>query len=39
MRHRLNQDYFERFDTPHNKQGQHPIQDIQYLGALNTYYK
>ena len=39
MRHRLNQDYFERFDTPYNKQGQPPIQDIRYLGALNTYYK
>ena len=30
---------FERFDTPLNKQGQPSMQDIQYLGALNTYYK
>ena len=27
------------FDTPINKQGQKSMQDIQYLGALNTYYK
>ena len=38
MRHQLKQDYFERFDTPLNKQGQFSMQDIQYLGALNTYY-
>lgn len=30
---------FERFDTPLNKNGQPSMQDIQYLGALNTYYK
>ena len=30
---------FVLFDTPLNKQGQASMQDIQYLGALNTYYK
>lgn len=30
---------FERFETPLNKSGQPSMQDIQYLGALNTYYK
>lgn len=30
---------FERFATPVNKNGQASMQDIQYLGALNTYYK
>ena len=30
---------FTQFDTPVNKQGQASMQDIQYLGALNTYYK
>lgn len=30
---------FERFETPLNKTGQPSMQDIQYLGALNTYYK
>lgn len=30
---------FEKFDTPLNKNGQPSMQDIQYLGALNTYYK
>lgn len=30
---------FERFETPLNKQGKPSMQDIQYLGALNTYYK
>ena len=30
---------FERFETPKNKSGQASMQDIQYLGALNTYYK
>ena len=30
---------FERFTTPVNKNGQASMQDIQYLGALNTYYK
>lgn len=30
---------FVLFDTPLNKQGQSSMQDIQYLGALNTYYK
>jgi len=30
---------FERFATPLNKQGKPSMQDIQYLGALNTYYK
>lgn len=30
---------FERFETPLNKNGQPSMQDIQYLGALNTYYK
>lgn len=30
---------FERFETPVNKSGQPSMQDIQYLGALNTYYK
>ena len=36
------QDYcipYERFETPVNKSGQPSMQDIQYLGALNTYYK
>lgn len=28
-----------QFDTPVNKQGQPSMQEIQYLGALNTYYK
>lgn len=27
------------FDTPINSKGQKSMQDIQYLGALNTYYK
>ena len=27
------------FDTPKNKNGQPSMQQIQYLGALNTYYK
>ena len=39
MINQLNQDYFERFDTPLNKQGQPSMQDIQYIGVLNTYYK
>lgn len=30
---------FIMFDTPINKQGLKSMQDIQYLGALNTYYK
>lgn len=30
---------FVLFPTPLNKQGQPCMQDIQYLGALNTYYK
>lgn len=30
---------FVLFATPLNKQGQPSMQDIQYLGALNTYYK
>lgn len=30
---------FVLFDTPLNKQGGKSMQDIQYLGALNTYYK
>ena len=30
---------FKIFDTPLNKSGQASMQDIQYLGALNTYYK
>ena len=30
---------FKIFDTPLNKNGQPSMQDIQYLGALNTYYK
>lgn len=30
---------FIMFDTPLNKNGQPSMQDIQYLGALNTYYK
>ena len=30
---------FVLFDTPLNKSGQPSMQDIQYLGALNTYYK
>ena len=27
------------FDTPLNKAGKESMQPIQYLGALNTYYK
>lgn len=30
---------FVMFNTPLNKNGQTSMQDIQYLGALNTYYK
>ena len=30
---------FVQFPTPLNKQGMPSMQDIQYLGALNTYYK
>ena len=30
---------FVIFPTPLNKSGQPSMQDIQYLGALNTYYK
>lgn len=30
---------FVLFATPLNKNGQASMQDIQYLGALNTYYK
>lgn len=30
---------FERFETPKNRSGQPLMQEIQYLGALNTYYK
>lgn len=30
---------FVIFETPINKTGQKSMQDIQYLGALNTYYK
>lgn len=30
---------FVMFATPLNKSGQPSMQDIQYLGALNTYYK
>jgi len=30
---------FTQFSTPLNKSGQPSMQDIQYLGALNTYYK
>lgn len=30
---------FTQFKTPLNKSGQPSMQDIQYLGALNTYYK
>lgn len=30
---------FIMFDTPKNKNGQDSMQPIQYLGALNTYYK
>lgn len=30
---------FNQFDVPVNKQGQPSMQEIQYLGALNTYYK
>lgn len=30
---------FKLFDTPVNKDGKPSMQDIQYLGALNTYYK
>ena len=30
---------FVLFVTPLNKSGQPSMQDIQYLGALNTYYK
>lgn len=36
------QDYtipFTQFTTPLNKSGQPSMQEIQYLGALNTYYK
>ena len=30
---------YTQFMTPTNKSGQPSMQDIQYLGALNTYYK
>ncbi len=30
---------FTQFETPLNKQGQPSMQEIQYFGALNTYYK
>lgn len=30
---------FVNFDVPTNKNGIKQMQDIQYLGALNTYYK
>lgn len=30
---------FVIYETPVNRQGQKSMQDIQYLGALNTYYK
>lgn len=30
---------FTQFHTPVNKNGMPSMQDIQYLGALNTYYK
>lgn len=30
---------FKLFETPVNKDGKPSMQDIQYLGALNTYYK
>lgn len=30
---------YTQFMTPTNKNGQPAMQDIQYLGALNTYYK
>ena len=30
---------FVMFDTPKNKNGSESMQPIQYLGALNTYYK
>lgn len=30
---------FVMFDSPVNKNGQPSMQQIQYLGALNTYYK
>lgn len=30
---------FKMYDTPFNKNGTKSMQDIQYLGALNTYYK
>lgn len=30
---------FIMFSVPLNKNGQQSMQDIQYLGALNTYYK
>lgn len=30
---------FVLFETPLNKNGSKSMQDIQYLGALNTYYK
>ena len=30
---------FVRFETPPNKSAKPMMQDIQYLGALNTYYK
>jgi len=30
---------FRIFETPLTKDGKQSMQDIQYLGALNTYYK
>ena len=30
---------FKIFETPLTKDGKQSMQDIQYLGALNTYYK
>ena len=30
---------FVQYDTPLNNKGMKSMQDIQYLGALNTYYK
>lgn len=30
---------FEHFETPLNKSNQKQMQDIQYFGALDTYYK
>lgn len=30
---------FSLFDTPLNKKGEKSMQDIQYFGALDTYYK